>query len=429
MVDAPEGTRNISTHELVIPSGRNALNYLSIYANNGGPFFPSEKDLKVRSLLKEKLQNADSVVIQLGGALGDTVIQSAYMNGVLASLDSVHRSNVPVTLLIDDDKKALFEGYVSDRIKVVGTTLRKSPEDQLQEVAKYTSHASLYVDLSSRSSILGNNFDIAKERAFMTDGKISGKDITCVGNLYMPGQTGYARLGIDRRYGDFVKEIFGVDKLIFPSERARVFLPKSPDYEKIKKGWESQLNTDSQTMQIAVIVESAFSDKQYGASNWAEAIKQLAATVGYEKPDQKVAVNVIFNGKSQSKGFEKASLHHAFFDVLRDTGVVGRINYVSDSVKNLSVLLNTQNVVLSNDTGLAHIAAATPDGPPVVVLYKESRFPSTYWRSSNKQVAIPSSHYWAGDPYDSSNKEINKIDPLKVAEIAWERMKLHQKAA
>ena len=52
---------------------------------------------------------------------------------------------------------------------------------------------------------------------------------------------------------------------------------------------------------------------------------------------------------------------------MEEFGLAGNYNMVSGALSDIAALMHEQEVVFSNDTGSAHIAAAIPDAPPVIV--------------------------------------------------------------
>jgi ADP-heptose:LPS heptosyltransferase len=139
--------------------------------------------------------------------------------------------------------------------------------------------------------------------------------------------------------------------------------------------------------------------------------------------------NIIHKPDSNIDGFKTEDIQNA----LNEGGVLGDCHLVSGNLTEMAVLMEKQKLVLSNDTGLAHIAGALKNGPPVLTLFSPRGAPEPkFWISNQKkQRAVtlpPSAVLDFPDGYDvyrgdQTDRPINRIPPQTVANVALEKLK------
>jgi len=183
-----------------------ALDFLHVYAQDKqSPLTEHEQAAITR--VHAALLETDEVFICLGGRagrLGESIVGMALLEGVLQALRSVGRNNIPVSIIVDKSVLELFNAqqYQADYWSQITIASITQPEEMEETIAKRaTGQQVLVVDCH------GVHDDMPYLRIQADQ---SAHKITTLACLFRVGIRSYAQRGPERRYADFIEELFGL---------------------------------------------------------------------------------------------------------------------------------------------------------------------------------------------------------------------------
>ncbi len=221
--------------------------------------------------------------------------------------------------------------------------------------------------------------------------------------------------GIERQR-KYIADLFGVDEqLLDPLQcQPRIDLPH--DSKEAVTQLIEKYHIDTTKPQIAILVETSEPGRQYDIAKWCETARLL--TTYYPEAE----FNILYDGKKRPDDetfIDRASMEDSFKTALPSNN----IRMVAEPILDVVSLMETQNVVLANDTGLSHLiaTAASAPMPNVVTLFAAPHADPDCWVTSPRmKPLIPpkgTTENKAGGIYctDPTQKWINQIDPSEVA--------------
>lgn len=313
--------------------------------------------------------------------------------------------------MVNQDHGNLYDGFARGN-----TTVLKIQRDQGLPTVKSTITTSpeqnpLVLDIE-HATITNPTIDVVQEGT---------KNVSTLTNLMLPLLQMYSNdSDQDRRYSHAVEELFSLshDSLSPLKVKPTIILPADKDriYEEIL----SRFNIDHLKPQIAISVEASLPGKRYGIQNWAQAM----SIITQQFPQYQF--NIIYNPAAPMTGYTRVEMENA----LRAAGILDRTNFVNGSLSELAVLFEQQQLILSNDSGLAHVAGAIENGPRIVTIFLPKDSSTNVWVSSNRQtpVTLLPDRYTQLSPdggteqTDEGKKWINEIQPEQVAQKALEAL-------
>lgn len=401
----PPGTRIID----IIQRGKGLQ---SVYR----PYGYTEGDRKIDrtegeaslSEIKNSFENTDSVYIILGGAIGDSVISTAYIKGIQQALNKSGK-NIPITVVVNQDSGDLYDTLSQGNIKII-----KAPRNEGLG--------------RTRSEIIGSDyqtpliFDFEHARATNPTidlEEVNKKKMTTLTNLLIPAIQCYNNTSDkDRRYSIFIEELLSLPENSIDPQIAKPTIELPANKDQLYENLATRCGIDtSNPNQIAIMVEGSSPGKRYGLKNWADVITEIRRTY----PNYQF--NIIYNKNSPQAGYSKEDISNT----LTNAGVISYCHLVDGSLMELSCLLERQKLALSNDSGLAHIAGALKNGPKVVMLFLPKNSSVESWVSTNNHIPITLSNEEERNlenvdinEVDENKKLMNKIPPKRVAQKSIE---------
>lgn len=367
-----------------------------------GTFFPSnspggtvarvekQRNSEALKAIHNTFIDSEHIYVILSGAIGDVVTSSAYIEGLKEYADSMGKKKkitilAPTNIISFIDPLVKHSGFNMVPIKryegsTEATNIIRNNNEKNAIVFEFEHHTGLpVVDRLPNDGLLINDLFAAS-----------------VG-LYPHSRSG------NERFSQFLGDILSIPENQQRSIKAHFDLPDNSDviYDKIKR----EENIDPNRRQVAIVVEASDGMKRWALHNWQQLIQKLQAQYG------DVDVNIIYN-KNQGGSYPQQEIQNAF-------GSFPHVRLISRSPQETIVLLANQNVVISNDTGLAHVAAvanpnATRQGPQVISLHI-APFPPDVWVTDAKRHRgiMANSIGNINDP-DENKKWINSISPEEV---------------
>ncbi|MCL5113940.1 MAG: hypothetical protein M1372_02100 [Patescibacteria group bacterium] len=391
--------------EGIFPKGSRIRDVLRT-SSSGEILTDQQEGKKALKEIREALDRCDEIYVILGGAIGDAVIATAYLQAIKKAIEG---RNIKINVIINKDHQELFKGFETEKIKLIPALRGYGFQNASAQALTSSARNPLIIDFEhyrAENPVVTSQEDGTKKR------------ITFISNLFSPAIELYNNNSDGQaKYARFIEDLFSLSEGTIMPQDAKTTIALPPNETSIYGSLTSRYSINPSSPQIGIVIESKIPGKRYSLSNWAETIKIMATR------DPNYQFNLLYNGGPQDPSYTKEEIENA----LRGVGVLDRVNIISSTLVEAAVLLSHQNVVLSNDTGLAHVAVAIEGGPNVATIYMPRNFPPSMWASSPKQKQITLTQEEEERlptvdvmETDESKKLINRIAPERIAEMAFE---------
>ena len=364
---------------------------------------------------QEAFDRADRIYIPLGGAIGDAVVATGYISAIQEVLRKKGR-NIPITLIINRDHGEIFEGLKSANLQLV-----KASRNQTFATAKTLANSG-----SENNPLIIEMESYGPGAPFIAHEVRNGHNVSTLENLLNCELTLYNNQTDGRsRYSHFIEDLFSLPKDFIGTNDAQTKIPLPDTHPTMYGGKTKQqlyndlltrYGIDSSRPQVSINIEASYPGKRYSMQNWIEVMKQIAV----QRSD--IQFNIMYNSSSTEVGYRKGDIEN----LINSSGLSGKVHLAPGNLVETAVLMEKQRLVLSNDTGIAHIGAALESGPEILTLFTpKSGFSPNVWCSNAKlipitlppreEVALP---YADIRDNDERKKNINKINPGEVVRAA-----------
>lgn len=345
----------------------------------------SETEQETVKSVSQALQEAEAVIIHLGGKagrLGECVVGTALLEGTLQALRSLDKAGLPLTIMVDEGSKELFsekayrEKYW-DAIAVIPVPLEPTPE--ITEIIAHQTEKNKVLTLDFHGKNDGMPYlQITANRSI----KNRYQRRVDLKHLFRVGVRCYAHRGPERRYADFLEHLFGLSQgsLDGLQVQPKILLTEDDDrkYPLLARAYD--LNEDA--MQVMCFFQSMVVAKCYG--KWDEVMMQLCDYLAHNFPQQKIDFLLACGpDEQQPEGLSQEDLAEEFNGF---TGINHNARVLVDetpSLRDLAIVTKRATLVMSNDTGPSHIAGALQI--PTIVpylpgnIYSRKVWSSTLW--------------------------------------------------
>ena len=353
--------------------------YLSDKSNN-------EEGQKVIESLSRQLSNADRIYVSLGGAVGDAIIGANYATSLNQGIKALGK-NIPITVVINADHKDLF-GQMGSNINIE-VAQRGEAKNHIQELAN---------DRADLAPVIFDFEHYSNNRPQMSQVTSNGKTITTVNDLFAPAIQLYNNeTDGERRYTHFIEEILGLSPDVISPDDSRFKVSPPVNNDQVYRDVSTRFGIDRSKEQVGIVVEASMDEKRYPMNRWVEVIQKLAV----EKPTAEYSI--IYNESSGNPNFSKASMTAVLASL--PINIRRKVHLISGTMSEITSVISHQSLLLSNDTGLAHLGANLENGPKVVSLHVPRFSPNLWVSNALKQKGII-----------SSTNDISSIDPNTVVE-------------
>lgn len=218
----------------------------------------------------------------------------------------------------------------------------------------------------------------------------------------------------------YIADMFGIDPNLLDPRDTLPKLDLAYATDEKKQEMIKKYNIDTNNTQVAINIETSEAGRQYSIENWCEAARLIKSVF----PD--VEFNIIYdpNKRDTDETFiDRDSVMQMFSEALSEGDNSTTIRMVAEPLQDLLQFMRTQDVLVSNDTGIPHLVAVAPikDMPEVVDLFTTPDADPDKWVSTPriKPLTPPQDETTdkRGGIYctDPALKWINKIDPQNVA--------------
>lgn len=373
------------------------------------------------------LIRADGAIVCLGGRagrLGECIVGTALLEGILALLRMVGKSGMPLRIVVDAGAGELFNEQAYQR--------RGWPEFSIHAVPFEQSLAALdeAVCTLEGGEIVVLNCSGARDGLPGVHRAPHGQSyVTRIGPLFRVGVRSYAAGGPARRYADFLEDLFGLPRGSIAGQTAQPRLPLTDDDDARYPLLAAKLELRPDAVQIVGFFQSVVPAKCYG--RWDEVLALLSADAARYAPGADVDVLIACGpDAAHTEGMRRADIERAFAGAHGETGNVRAVVTSVLSLRDLAILVKHAALVLADDTGPGHIAGAL--GVPVVTpylpgnVYSMQVWASSLWHRGVTLEPNPFSFEQIKNAvlWDSTHI-IDSIPPERLAEAAraalWQR--------
>ncbi len=355
------------------------LSFLAEKAVNEQRIFSIQEQHSL-AFVSQSLRTTDMLLISLGGKagrLGECIVASALLEGVLQALLFLHRS-IPVRINIDAGAASLFDQRLYQQrywpqISVVSVEPALAL-DPVQELFSGNPQQVLTLDFHGSHDGMPSAQQYTSEREGILHTHIS------LANLFRVGIRNYAQRGPLRRYADFITELFSLPRASIEGTKAQPTLYLSAQERASYQQLLQTFQLGSYDFPIVCFFQSMVLAKCY--ERWDEVMHLLCAYYAAHNPQQVIDFIVACGPDAeQPAGFKKVDIL-AWFEDFHAQHENAHVHVVSiASLHELAIITSQARLVLSNDTGPAHMAGAL--GVSVVIPYLPGNLYSMrVWSSS-----------------------------------------------
>lgn len=340
---------------------------------------------------RQALKQAESVIICLGGRagrLGECIVGTGLLEGVLLALRAVGRAGTPVSLLIDNSAIELFEERLYQaccwpQMHVFAVPPGQMPAYTDMLICRRVGRRCLVIDAHGAHD--GMPYLRVEERRTgpSPDGSVEAiRTVTTLGRLFRVGVRSYAQRGPRRRYADFIEELFDLPAGAIDGALAqpRIWLGAADAARFPTLAAEFRLRRSA--ILVVGFFQSIVPAKCYG--KWREVMTMLCQQVARRFPGQQVDF-LLACGPDEDlpPGVRQADVAVEFADFRGVNGNARALVQATPSLRDLAILVQHAALVLSNDTGPGHLAGAlrVPTIVPYLPghVYSRAVWASTPW--------------------------------------------------
>lgn len=350
--------------------------------------FPS---METQGVAHEALRSADTIFLDVRSidsrnylAIGDSVVHTGFIAATLSVIRELNPS-AHVVLCAEEGKELFFDQFRQEGIRVLyGTSSQEQPQGRQTLVIEYENIEPL---------------DPGLKREKSRDGQHVTTTISDLGGLlYRFRRTTDG----DARYDNAIRSLFGLStRSLNEYSQPRIIVSSETS---------SHVEENSNTIAIGIISEASLIQvptvdysteyldvKHLSRSQWRETIRGLARECKRRYPGKKVVFNFFLNPHQRVTRIDAPSPLEEAEEELNDAVLAENANaqvaFLRLSLPDLAKRLQEQNLIIANDTGPAHIAAAEEGNFDVLVAYTDfyhGRPAYDVWQSTKKMIPIVS---------------------------------------
>ncbi|GCE18318.1 glycosyltransferase family 9 protein [Dictyobacter kobayashii] len=376
---------------------------------------------------QQALQQATNVIILLGGKagrLGECVVGTALLEGTLQLLRSQHKAGTPVQIFIDQSSGDLFD--------IRSYQQAYWPEISIQLLATPLNVEDLIPVLSETAV---NKRALVLDFHGARDGMPARTQITtAVGtldileNLFRVSIRYYALRGPERRYADFLCDLFALPSSALPGTEIQPRIRLTQEDEIRYQQLQREMHFDPDSILIICFFQSVVLAKCYEL--WDEVMQLLCEYAAQHLPAQKLSF-VLTCGPDDNlpAGFKKADMVEWLQDFRGVQNNASVHIYSTLTLRDLAILSSHARLALSDDTGPGHITGALQI-PTIVPFLPGNIYAQFIWSST------PWHHGVTLNPNPYTNQQIefaviwgktDIIDSIPATELYQEAVRYLQK--
>ena len=341
----------------------------------------TEADKRVVEIAHTALLRADAVELHLGGKagrLGECIVETAFLEGMLSLLEQLGKAGTPVTVLVDEEVSSLFDDATYADQFWPGIHFQPASDHAMSRRTRewQSNQASM-----SRRHLLALDFHGAHDGVpYLQRSETDTSSVTTLAQLHRVAVRSYAHRGPHRRYAAFLEDLFGlpegtVDDLK-AQPRIRLNARDEARYPDLARAYGL---TDDAT-RIICFFQSVVAAKCY--ENWDDVMTAICEHWARNHPSQRLEFFIACGpDDDQPVRCDDLAAYFAGF-----TGAEGNARVIVEktpSLRDLAILLSHAALCLANDTGPGHLAGALhiPTVTPYLPgdIYSMRVWASTLW--------------------------------------------------
>jgi glycosyl transferase family 9 (putative heptosyltransferase) len=371
----------------------------------------TEADNRVVDIAHTALLRADAVELYLGGKagrLGECIVETAYLEGMLSLLERLGKTGTPVTVLVDEGAALLFDDatyadqfWPGIHFQPVSDRAISSEDENTSESAGHEPRHLLTLDFHG----------VHDGIPYLQRSETNTSSETTLAQLHRVAMRSYAHRGPRRRYAAFLEDLFGPPEGTVDDLKAqphiRLNTHDQARYPDIAHAYG--LNDDA--TRIFCFFQSVVAAKCY--ENWDDVMIAICEHWARAHPSQRLEFFIACGpDDDQPVRCEDLAAYFATF-----TGSEGNAHVIvktTPSLRDLAILLSRAALCLSNDTGPGHLAGALHI-PTITPYLPGDIYPMRVWASTlwHHGVTLPPDAYAFNEIeiaiLNSHNEIINSI--------------------
>jgi hypothetical protein len=363
------------------------------------PVHPLENPLEALPLIRDTFLKSPHIYLAFSNAVGDIAITSAYLEGIRKYSQNLGQ-NKKITVVAGKQNLPLLQS-LADRYGYELITA-----DPYHPALKARS---LLINSPEDNGIVFefDHFTGMPVVDIYPQGKLLVRD------LFAASVALYDNLPPDQRFTSFFNDLLSIPDNERVEVTPRVEVP--PGSEQIYQKLSKKYRIDPEKRQVGIVVEASHPMKRYSLLQWRETMLLIQDLL------PNTEFNIFYNPDKELRSYPEKTLR----DVFR---AVPDTRLVKEELGPTMTLLAQQDLVLSNDTGLAHVATIVENGPQVVSLHIPLFPPSTWVTDERRHIGLlpkkeDLTNEFNPDETDENQKCINKIRPEEIARIALESLR------
>jgi hypothetical protein len=364
----------------------------------------------------EAFCQAGSLVVRLGGKagrLGESIVATALLEGLLQALVAVGKTGTPVTIVADEgvgdlfDHRAYQDAYWP-QLQIVTSPAGEHLDAQSWRSLAFPAGLTLLADLHGTHDGMPYLEEI--------DGDVALMHLSRAGIRY------YARHKQPRRYADFIQDLLALPSGTVDPKRAQPCIRLGASALARYSTLAQAVSWHAGALHIVGFFQSIVTAKCY--QRWDEVLAELADLVAHHWPGRQMEILLACGPEEQQPdGFHMSDLLATFADFTgtRQNAMV-RVERIP-SLGDLAVLLTRASLVLSNDTGPGHLAGALSI-PTITAFLPGGIYSKEVWASSlwHHGVTLEPSPFTTEAIESAVIRDdtaiINRIPPESIVEAA-----------
>ncbi len=336
----------------------------------------TEADKRIMELAHTALLRADAIELHLGGKagrLGECIVETAFLEGMLSLLAQFSKAGAPVTVLVDGEASSLFDNATyADRLWP-GIHFQPAPERAMSDEHGDASESGEH----ERRHLLALDFHGAHEGVpYLQTSETATSSVATLAQLHRVAVRSYAHRGPRKRYATFLEDLFGLPAGTIDDLNAQPCIRLNARDEARYPDLAYGLTDDA--TRIVCFFQSVVAAKCY--ENWDEVMTAICEHWARTHPSQRLEF-FIACGPDDHQPVRCADLAAYFASF---TGVEGNARVIvktTPSLRDLAILLSHAALCLANDTGPGHLAGALHI-PTVTPYLPGDIYPMRVWAST-----------------------------------------------
>ena len=344
------------------------------------------EEQSARQLALTHLRQADAVVIELGGKagrLGECIVGTALLEGSLQLLRALGKEGIPVYILLASSVAELFPQPAYR--EVYWPTIHILYQDEplsFPMLPPMIKGQQIYIlDLhGAHDGMPQFQMEIRGEMRAEASSAPTEYGRTTLGPLFRVGVRDYAKRGVERRYADFLCDLFGLPSQVLDGMQVQPrLLGIAEDVIRFEQ-FATAHRLSAEALLIGCSFQSVVLAKCY--EMWDEVIEQISAYCAHEWPERKLEF-VIACGpdNDQPDGFKRSDMIEWLAGITGTNNNTRVIVEHTTTLRDLVALYQHATLALCNDTGPCHIAGAL-HVPTIVPYLPGNLYSQVVWSST-----------------------------------------------